>query len=1110
MVSREQRTRPPLLPSPILSREALLQKLEVALVPSTTHSSTTCKLVLLRAPAGYGKTTLLADFARRTALSVRWYFLDHTDRQFPFFLDTFTMLLCQVAPELTPALSPPLLQEVATAIQSGDQVQRRQAFAHYTTILEHHLSRLSQPVILCLCDYHAVHTEEAHQFFLNHLLRVMPSQLSLVIESRSVPALELSPLVARRQLLGIGSNLLCFSPQDIRDYAQLQGLSLPEAEAEQLARDFDGWITGLLLATPLGGLSATLVTDPHILLTYLTMEVFTDEAQAAFAFLQDTALLSQLSAPLCNALLEREDAAALLNYIEQYGLFLTRLPRPSGQDATTTSSNALLTYPTYVLHPALRTVLMDELQRRHPERVALFHQRAALFFQSQGEYEQAISHVLAAQAYPLAVEIMVQAARPRPGDLVPSVPPATFTQWFESLPVAMREQSPRLLLMQAAIDMAQQNYAQVAPLLEQAVQVVTHTPPLLNEDATLLAEILLARSAFAFHKGHYVQAQQLCHNTLQLLTPDQVEWRVPSLARLGMCQSLLGEYPEGLISLHQALHFSGYASATHQTALIHSSLANTYTLLSNTALSEHHRARAIALCEHLNDTQGIINNRIWLAILKQNTGGFHEAEILLQQVLEQTRAGNFPNSTAYVLFNLGANALDRDDLPQALAALDEGLQLARQVGDQRLANQCLCELAMVYLLLQDLTTAQVLLAQTAIASGSDTDRAGYEALGFELISCTVLLNRHDFVNAARQLRAFASRAERAQLKRPQIEGLVRLAICYFFLNQLDEMETAMTKVVQIVTQGYFEHIPLIELRRFPIFWLAVQQLPDTACLSAWREAPLQEQEEVLEQVAPSVQEPVHVSPSSPACLQIHAFGEPSVFVEGVPITRWHMAKSMELCFFLLDYQRPIRREQVVEALWSEDEEYMDQRVRSTFHYLRKALGKDCLDSRGGTYILDLHKVYGETIWYDVAQFQHHHALTQQALEEEEETLAEEHLWAMIDLYRGEYVQSFYSNWCIPRRDELRTQCLDAFRELAHLVWRQERWEDSLTYWQRLAALDPCDEEAHEGIMRCYLRMGKRNLAAQQYQRCREILQRELALPPGAALQKLYQRLTNTP
>lgn len=210
---------------------------------------------------------------------------------------------------------------------------------------------------------------------------------------------------------------------------------------------------------------------------------------------------------------------------------------------------------------------------------------------------------------------------------------------------------------------------------------------------------------------------------------------------------------------------------------------------------------------------------------------------------------------------------------------------------------------------------------------------------------------------------------------------------------------------------------------------------------------------------------------------------------------------------MLDYQRPIRKEQLIEVLWSEEEEYVDQTIRSALHYLRKAIGNACITSRGGVYTLDLGTLYGDDIWYDVVLFQDHHTQAQSALDAEHDAQAEEHLQAMLDLYRGDYVQSFYSNWCIPRRDTLRGQYMDACRALARITWDQERYEESLTHWQQIITIDPCFEEAYGGLMRCYTRLGKRSLALRQYQRCTEILQRELAIAPSTALQKLYQRIT---
>src|SRR5205085_7529005 len=134
-----------------------------------------------------------------------------------------------------------------------------------------------------------------------------------------------------------------------------------------------------------------------------------------------------------------------------------------------------------------------------------------------------------------------------------------------------------------------------------------------------------------------------------------------------------------------------------------------------------------------------------------------------------------------------------------------------------------------------------------------------------------------------------------------------------------------------------------------------------------------------------------------------------------PITRWRMARAMELCFFLLDRGRPMRKEQIIDALWPDAEDFSEQTLRSTIYYLRKALGEACIVSYGGTYALDVASTYGEHIWYDVVAFQKYSIQAKEALAIEEVSAASQAFQSMVDLYRGDYVQSFYSDWCTFRR-----------------------------------------------------------------------------------------------
>jgi two-component SAPR family response regulator len=220
-----------------------------------------------------------------------------------------------------------------------------------------------------------------------------------------------------------------------------------------------------------------------------------------------------------------------------------------------------------------------------------------------------------------------------------------------------------------------------------------------------------------------------------------------------------------------------------------------------------------------------------------------------------------------------------------------------------------------------------------------------------------------------------------------------------------------------------------------------------------------------------------------------------------------MARALELFFFLLDAGRSLRKEQIITALWPEADQQIDHTFYNTIYYVRKALGESCLVSENNTYILSLASASSRQVWYDVSRFQEEYAQAKQALSQEADAAARAALLAMLDLYRGDYLQPFYSNWCAFRRDELRTAALDAHFHLAQLAWKHEEWEESAQHWQQMVAVDPCREEAHAGLMRCYLRQGKRGLALRQYQRCRDSLRQELGIDPGPTLQHLYQRLS---
>jgi LuxR family maltose regulon positive regulatory protein len=268
-----------------------------------------------------------------------------------------------------------------------------------------------------------------------------------------------------------------------------------------------------------------------------------------------------------------------------------------------------------------------------------------------------------------------------------------------------------------------------------------------------------------------------------------------------------------------------------------------------------------------------------------------------------------------------------------------------------------------------------------------------------------------------------------------------------------------------------------------------------------------------DEVATSVQQPAMFVSTAGLTqgpeIRICALGEAAITIDGKLVTRWRMSRSLELFFLLLEHNRPLRKEQIISALWPDANDNINQTLHSTVYYLRKTLGENCVVSDAGTYWLDLPAQYGERVWYDVEHFQAYHKRAKAALHPHEDEQARRDLEAMIELFRGDYVQSFYSDWCIFRRENLRLIYLDARQQLARLAWRQEQYDECAQHWQHMLAVDNCLEDAHHWLMRIYVRQGKRGLALRQYQRCVRLLRTELKAEPGQAIQNLYQQLTRS-
>lgn len=1082
---------PPSLPSIIVHRETLTQKLLAALDIPDTECSAPYHLVLLCTPAGYGKTTLLLDAVRRLSRPCCWYTLDSSDADLAVFVERFVASIRQQLPAFGAHL-PPAVENGAADCDTDEQVTR-QLDAFCTATLDACKQDITSPLLLILRDYHEVNRNNAINRFVDRLLINLAPGNALVIESQAVPDLTLAPLIAHRRMVGLGIQELRFTSRQIYELAHLQGVTnLSVGEAEQLTATFDGWIAGILLGSRLGyapfyrpllsgaraGKSAHSSNREQILI-YVTQEVFKHEP-VIYALLSRTSILARLKPEHCDALLDSHDAAELLAYAEQRGLFVARDRENTNADKS----------GDYICHPALRHLLVEDLRERAPEDYRMLHSRAARILQAEHHYVQALEHACQAQEYDLAVSIILAGAPfiiyEEHGELI--------LRWLKTLPDHLFKCRPQLLLIASNIHLRKGEFALVPPLLDTADALLKTQPgehdPRAHE--ILNAELLLARSHLSLFQGEFQLTRDLCQQALALLSPGESKLRIRAHQYVGVSLIIgAGQVEEGITQLQLALHMSKEQQNEQQTAVLHRLIANAYSWGGRHTLAEYHQARAYQIWERLGNVEGMIYGLTSMGLLKMRQGLTRHAEDLLGRALAQARTvPHFKSGQAYALVGLGDLANHQSCYAEALHYLEDGLSLAQQCEDRYLVCCGLCYLALAYTFLGDVQTAHFFLDQVAL---KECEKASFEGCLFYLTLGTAYLARQDYSQAETTLALAAETARRSSIQIIHVKALLRSAACYLRQNKRPRALQAGRHANEVNQQGDFAFFFQVEAQRYPGLGEFLKQTPGTAEPG---EAPGGAGSRTRQTPAP-------VAPA----FQILALGEPQVLVHGVPVTRWRMARTMELFFFLLETRRPVRKSQISAALWPEYEsEQIDSTVRTTIYYLRKALGEESVLFQSGQYTLPLADRERGEIWYDVDIFSELYARGKKAREEKDDEATASAFHSMLDLYHGDYVQSFQNAWCTFRRDQLRQAHIDAHHQLALLAWRQEDWESSLHYWQRLLALDSCHEAAHYGIMRCYLHQGKRELALRQFQACSQHLQEELQATPGVPLQKLYQRI----
>ena len=385
-------------------------------------------LTLVCAPAGCGKTALLADWVRHSPWPAAWLALDAGDNDAGRFWRHVVAALAgarpglgaQVVAQLRAPQPPPL-----EAVLAG---------------LLNELAALPDPLVLVLDDYHVVEEPRIHAS-LAYLLEHRPPALRVALASRADPPLPLARWRARGQLAELRAADLRFLPEEAASLlGALAGADLPPAAAAALEARTEGWAAGLQLAglslrgragaADVAGFVATFTGSHRYVLDYLSEEVLARLPERWVRFLLETSVLERLSGPLCDAVTGGAGGQEVLEALERANLFLVPLDEVRGW---------------WRYHQLFADLLRARLLRADPARAAALHGKAAAWCERHGPPDEAVRHALAAGDAGWAARLVEQHAQARfvRGET------ATVQRWLAALPGELVRRRPRLGIAKA-------------------------------------------------------------------------------------------------------------------------------------------------------------------------------------------------------------------------------------------------------------------------------------------------------------------------------------------------------------------------------------------------------------------------------------------------------------------------------------------------------------------------------------------------------------------------------------------------------------------------------------------------------------------------------------
>ncbi len=1116
------------------------------------------RLVAVRAPAGYGKSTFAAQVVRTWGLPTAWYQLDREDDVESVFVRHLLSCLSRHLPSLR--------HDSSFSLESGS--------------LEDDSTRLIAPMVNALRDAPppgmAIVLEDCHcvsntsiRLFIQELVAHAPPSISFVVTGRGQLPLSTSKYQAAQEAVVLGVDDLRFSDAELALLVSNASRRVDPDFVSHICQEYEGWPALVrLLVSDRTALSATKTGAlPQIVADYLQSEVVESHSQLVRRFMKATSILDFLIPELCDAFLEMDDSAQILRSLRDEQLLL-----PVHSDFG----------PAFRYLNPLRRFLQTALGAERRALLILAGECERLL----GRVHRAVDHFITAGATEQAVEAIVEAG----GELIASGQYQLLKRWIEELPPAAVRADPWLSMWWGTVNTVQGRLHAGQAYLESSIDKFRRRGDRCGE-----AEAQLRLASNLIWRGLIAKSRELIESALPVLAQRKPDLVSEALSQKAVALALCGQMNEATSISSEAFRLAQLSGDHCVLARVAADLSIVYFLSGNHCGVLHMRDSAIACeaagvrpsneyhavlsrneafaaglrsigelqeaIEHARrsldykDRQGLME---WLppaycqmAMVCADQGEFGRAEECFYRAMDIAAAmGGQQLVVALSLRGLARARCLQGRLIEGQALIEQGLEVARSLPETRYPEIVCLTTALTLRILQGDHHGALSEALGVARAASELGFGHAAALAHGLLTAMyAAASDHSAASEHASLcLAICARGSCSQelvtfypVFAPVLRIGMELGIESAFVQRI--LSGVGQPALDLLAELASHCDPHVRHRAEVSLAMAEAGAADLDALSTAEVRPCRPthtgagpggpvQAEVqrswLVQAGMQLSKLIHPAAGTTAAetlwssdssfvaihenrhrINIQCFGPFRVSARGdeTQLQEWRTTKARDLLAYLVHKRGPVQSDAIMEDLWPECD--LDQTravLHTNLYYLRKALhaiagGEEFVIFGGGHYWLAEGRYTT-----DVDRFA---TLLSAALSQDGAVVASaELLEKAISLYKGDYLETLDYAWIGAEQRRLKRVCVEARERLVQHYLDVGSYSRALPHALALVEACPLSEDAHMLAMQVYARLGDLAAVKEQYKSMVDLFNEELGSAPSPRVRRLYYSLFN--